>query len=195
MMEAASRHETTTDVMAMPWKAPILSPCQPGLVSLEALEQQARDQGHAQGYADGFAEGQTEGKRLIAQLEEILQALAHPLATVEEELEQALEQLAVAIATALVRQAYTFEPTLVESLVREAIKTVGSHDRNVKVHLNPDDLQAVHSLLSQEMHLRLAADPSLGRGDVKLHTDHMRLDATLATRLERMLKQIQNTTP
>jgi len=181
----------------------------PSLEELQAIRDQARQagyeeglaNGHADGLAKGLAQGQAEMRRLNAQIEGILDNFTRPLARLESEVASALGELAVRIAGHLVGRAYVSEPDLLAALVAQALDAVGSTAREVEVRLHPDDLAVFASglssgqpvpraLLSLPEGARLTPDPALSRGDLRVHTESVRLDGSLQARLEQALEQV-----
>lgn len=180
----------------------------PTLEQIALIEQQARDEGHAEGlslgqtegmaqgrsegHAEGLASGQAEVRRLTAQMEGILDNFSRPLARLEDEVVQALGDLAVRIAGALVGRAYQADPALLAQLVEQAIASVGAHQRPLQVRLHPDDLHSLTPLLQLPADCSLQADPALGRGDLRVHAEAVRIDGSLGARLQAALHTINN---
>jgi flagellar assembly protein FliH len=181
------------------WKAPELTDRStrgstapgPNVAELAAIEQAARDEGLALGRAEGLAQGQAEVQRLIGQLEALLNGFTRPLQDLDEEVEATLAALAVRVAGALLGRAYQAEPALLAALVRTALEQAGASAREAEVHLHPTDA----ALLGNELRLpptaRLIGDPSLARGELRVHTELMRLDGTFAARLDTALADLQ----
>jgi len=169
-------------------------PRPPSLEDIQQIERQAWQEGHdagfADGHAEGFAQGQAEVRRLTAQIEGILDNFTRPLARLEGEVTAALGELAVRVAGSLVGRAYEADPALLSGLVTEAIDAVGSTDRDVEVRLHPDDIAALAPLLSLATGVRLVPDPVLGRGDLRVHAEAVRIDATLDARLRGALERV-----
>lgn len=172
--------------------APPLRP--PSLEEIQQIRDEAQREGHAEGhaegYAAGFAQGQAEVRRLTAQIEGILDNFSQPLARLENEVVAALGELAVQIAGGLVGYAYRADPTLLADLVGEAVDTVGGTGRDVEVRLHPDDLAELTPLLSLMPVTRLAADPALARGDLRVHAESVRIDGSLDARLRSVLDNV-----
>ena len=169
-------------------------PRPPTLEEIQAIEDAARDEGYqaglAQGHQEGFAHGQAEVRRLTAQIEGILDNFSRPLARLEDEVTAALGELAVRIAGSLVGRAYGADPVLLSDLVAEALDAVGGASREVEVRLHPDDIHALAPLLALVSGARLVPDPSLGRGDLRVHAEAVRIDGTLEARLRGALESV-----
>ena len=169
-------------------------PRPPSLEEIQAIEEAARRDGYeaglAQGHQEGFAQGQAEVRRLAAQIEGILDNFTRPLARLEDEVSAALGELAVRIAGSLVGRAYDADPVLLSDLVGEALDAVGGTSREAEVRLHPDDIHALAPLLALVSGARLVPDPSLGRGDLRVHAESVRIDGTLDARLRAALSAV-----
>ncbi|KAF1688331.1 FliH/SctL family protein [Pseudoxanthomonas taiwanensis] len=169
-------------------------PRPPTLEEIQAIEEQARREGYEagleQGRQEGFAQGQAEVRRLIAQIEGILDNFTRPLARLENEVTAALGELAVRIAGSLIGRAYAADPVLLSDLVSEALDVVGGASRDVEVRLHPDDIAALAPLMAMVSGVRLVPDPALGRGDLRVHAETMRIDGTLEARLRGALESV-----
>jgi flagellar assembly protein FliH len=163
-------------------------PALPSVEELQAIEQAAYDEGFQRGHADGLALGQGEIRRVIAQMEGILDGFTRPLARLDGEVADALGDLAVRISGALVGRAYAADPALLAALVREALDSVGSASREAELRLHPDDLGLIAPHLASLDGVRLSADTTLARGDLRLNSESVRIDGTLATRLQAALQ-------
>jgi len=170
---------------------PEQAPPPPTLEEIQAIQQQAREAGHAEGFLDGQAQGYAQGeaqvRRLVAQIEGILDNFTRPLARLEGEVAAALGELAVRIAGHLVGRASVAEPHLLADLVTAALAAVGEITRPVEVRLHPDDITVLDT---PAPHLHLIPDPTLSRGDVRVHADTLRIDGTLNARLDAVLAEV-----
>jgi len=155
---------------------------------------QGWEQGHtdglAQGHREGMALGQTEIQRLSHQLQAIIDNFTHPLRRLENEVIHALGTLAVRVAGYLVRRSYTARPSLMQALINEALQAASSDSGAVEIRLHPEDLTALQPLLSLEPGQRLVADEHLQRGDVRVHAASVRIDASIDSRLDRVIEHL-----
>jgi flagellar assembly protein FliH len=169
-------------------------PRPPSLEEIQAIAEAAHRDGYeaglAQGHQEGFALGSAEVRRLTAQIEGILDNFSRPLARLEDEVTAALGELAVRIAGSLVGRAYDADPVLLSDLVGEALDAVGGASREVEVRLHPDDIQSLAPLLALVSGARLVPDPTLGRGDLRVHAESVRIDGTLEARLRGALESV-----
>ena len=182
---------------AVRWAAPDLAPAPisashalPSVEDLQAIEQAAHADGYARGHAEGLASGQAEVRRIVAQMEGILDAFTRPLSRLDAEVGDALGDLAVRIAGALLGRTYTADPSLLIDLVREALDIAGSDNRQIELRLHPDDLGLLAPHLMTLEGVRMNADTTLARGDLRLHADSVRIDGSLSARLNAALQKI-----
>ena len=75
------------------------SPPQPTVRELEALEQQAREEGYAAGHAEGRAAADVQLKQQMSQLVALYDAAAKPLAALDEQTGKELVRLATSDAS------------------------------------------------------------------------------------------------
>ncbi|MDE2316327.1 MAG: flagellar assembly protein FliH [Xanthomonadaceae bacterium] len=158
-------------------------PQQPTVRDLEALEQQARDEGRAAGLAEGRALAQQELLQRLAQFDALCEAAARPLQAMDEQVLRELAQLAMVVAGRVVAHELKLSPELVAHAVREAAGALPAATRELRVRLHPQDLALLQSLGAAEKHWTLQADPALTRGDCVLESERSRLDARVESRL------------
>lgn len=185
------------DASVLRWIAPDFEPAPrvqlpqpPSVDEIQAIEQAAYREGFQRGHADGLATGQAEIRRMVAQMEGILDSFTRPLGRLDGEVSDALADLATRIAGALVGRAYQADPTLLADLVREALDAVGSSARDVEVRLHPDDLGLLMPHLMTLDGVRLTGDATLTRGELRLHSESVRIDGTIDSRLRACLDAI-----
>jgi flagellar assembly protein FliH len=65
-----------------------------------------------------------------------------------------------------------------------------SATRELRVWVNPADLDLLHELGADEPHWRFGANPALSRGDCVLESERSRLDARVSTRLTSVIDAV-----
>lgn len=158
-------------------------PGPPTVAELEALERQAREEGHAAGRAEGWAEAIREGQAVVARLERLLEAAARPLEALDAATEQELARLAVVIARRVLAHELSIDPARVVQAVQQAARALPAATRELRVRVHPDDLAILREHDIAERHWQLLPDPALARGDCQLEAERSRLDARVETRL------------
>lgn len=162
----------------------------PDAAEVQAVIDAARDEGFSAGYKEGLAGGQADIRRTMAQIEGVLDSFTQPLARLDNEVMDALAGLAMRIAGALVGREIQADPTLLATLSRQALEAIGSDARNVALHLHPDDLNTIGPQLELPEHVRMVADAQLARGDLRVHSESLRIDAGLEARLKAALAHV-----
>lgn len=162
---------------------PAADVAQPTVRDLEAIQQQAHDEGRAAGLAEGRAIAQKELQERVARLESVYAAAAHPLLALDEQAASELAQLAMIVARRVIASELHLMPELVAKAVQQAAKALPAATREIRVYLHPDDLALVRAMEIAERDWQLVADPNLDRGDCRIESERSRLDARVATRL------------
>ncbi|MFA6230071.1 MAG: FliH/SctL family protein [Rhodanobacter sp.] len=168
----------------------VVAPAQPTVRELEALEQQARDEGFAAGHAEGMAAAKAQGEQQMERLLAVYKAAARPLDVLDERTAQELVRLATVIARRVVLAELKQSPELIAQSVREGVKALPSASRDLRVILHPDDMALLRELGVVEEHWQLSADPSLARGDSMMESGRSRLDLRLDTRLAAVIDAV-----
>lgn len=166
-----------------PEPAPAESAAQPTVRELEALQQQARDEGYAAGHAEGMAAARDLVQSRVARLDALLESAARPLRSMDELVELELARLAMTVARQVVAHELRTSPDLVVEAVRQAALALPAASGQLRVRLHPDDLALLRSLGAAETDWQLLPDASLQRGDCLLESERSRLDARVETRL------------
>ncbi|MFC5524801.1 FliH/SctL family protein [Rhodanobacter ginsengisoli] len=166
------------------------SPAQPTVRELEALEQQAREEGYAAGHAEGLAASRQQLDEQLARLAALYEAAARPLESLDAQTELELARLASLIASRVVGRELQLAPALIVQTVREAAAALPAATRELRVHLHPDDLNLLRELGAAEEHWQLLVDPALARGDCRMESERSRLDARVETRLAAVIDAV-----
>ena len=163
---------------------------QPTVRALEALEQQAREEGYAAGHAEGMAVAQDLINDKVARLDALLAAAARPLRSMDELVELELARLAMTAARQVVAHELRTAPDLVVEAVRQAALALPSATGSLRVRLHADDLSLLRSLGAVEPNWQLVADGLLQRGDCVLESERSRLDARVEARLAAVIDAV-----
>ncbi|MES1191721.1 MAG: flagellar assembly protein FliH [Steroidobacter sp.] len=161
----------------------------PTLAELEDVERAAWDEAYAKGLEAGRKAGEQEARKRMEQvtsIEAILNALAKPLQQLDREVETQLVSLAFAIAKQVVRRELRIDPAQVIAVVRDTVGLLPLAQRNVRVHLHPEDARLIRERLAEPQSERawsIIEDPVMSRGGCRVTTDTSQIDARLETRL------------
>jgi flagellar assembly protein FliH len=155
----------------------------PTVYELEEIQRQAREEGYAAGVAEGRAAAKQQMDERLARLDAICLAAARPLTSLDDATERELALLATVIAQRVVGRELQLDPALITLAVREAAAALPAATRELRVWVNPQDMDLLRELGAEETHWRFGANPSLQRGDCVLESQRSRLDARVSTRL------------
>jgi flagellar assembly protein FliH len=145
-----------------------------------------RAEAHAQGYAAGLAAARDAHERLAA----LLATLGDHAARHEQKLADEVLDLALALARQLVGGALEVRRELILPIVAAALRQLPQSTQRVQLRVHPSDLALIRERLPAEPdgpRVTLVGDPAIAAGGCQIDTDHASLDATLPTRLQRLL--------
>jgi flagellar assembly protein FliH len=157
-----------------------------GHVAGQALGYQAGyEQGHAKGVEQGRAEARKEAERVIA----VADSFTGALGVAQSEVAEALVALALDMAQQVVRQHVQHDPTALVAAAREVIAAEPALSGAPHLVVSPADLPIVEAYLMEELRARgwnVRTDPAIERGGCRAQAATGEVDATLATRWERV---------
>ncbi|MTI63772.1 flagellar assembly protein FliH [Methylophaga sp.] len=169
--------------------------------AIEALQQQAQEEGYKAGFEEGhqagFEAGQQAGQEDIQQqlsyLQQILVNLEQPLSELDHQIEQDLVNLAITMTRQLLRRELKQEPEHVIGAMRAALQALPVSDRKLRIYVHPDDLSIIQKGLSMEGEdntRQWIEDPLMTRGGVRLETADTTVDATVEARLNSVISRL-----
>ncbi len=169
------------------------------LEELEAIRQDAYNEGFATGEKDGFHAGQLKARQeaeaalkpRLASLEQLLGHLLEPIAEQDRALEEALLSLVSHLAQEVIRRELTLDSSQITPVLREALKLLPMGAENICIYVNPQDFQAIKTLRERhEERWRILEDDGLLPGGCRIETEHSRIDASIETRLQQAIGQL-----
>lgn len=167
------------------------APHRPTVAEIEAIERQAREEGFNAGLSEGRAMAKRELTAQVARLDALFASLERPLADLDADVAGDLAALATLIAERVLGYEITTQPERILNVVREAVAVLPAATRHLRIHLNPADAAIVREhRASLEQEASVVDDASLDRGDVRLESEHSRLDARVRTRLTAVIDSV-----
>lgn len=168
-----------------------------------AIRQRSQEEGYQTGYQAGLEEGTVASRARIEaacdNLGRALTALERAREGVLSVLEEEIIALVQAVSDRILLAPGAVDPDLIRRVVREAIGRVAQAER-LAVRLNGEDLERVREFrprllegMGRLKYLDLVADPDLRPGDCLVEGPQSQVDATLATRRERIFKLLEET--
>lgn len=169
------------------------------LDELEAIRQDAYNEGFATGEKDGFHAGQIKAKQeadaalavKVNGLEKLMTQLLDPIADQDQQLEVALVNLVSHMAREVIQRELSTDSSQIRQVLREALKLLPMGAGNVRIQINPQDFETVKALRERhEENWRILEDESLLPGGCRIEAEHSQIDASVETRMAQALKQL-----
>ncbi|OIN54054.1 flagellar assembly protein FliH [Pseudomonas costantinii] len=169
------------------------------LEELEAIRQEAYNEGFAAGEKDGFRSATLKVRQeaeeslsvKLASLERLMGGLFDPIAEQDSQLEKAMVGLVEHIARQVIQRELVLDSSHIESVMREALKLLPLGIGNVRLYINPQDFEQVKALRERhEETWRIVEDTSLQPGGCRVETEHSRIDATVETRISQIMAKL-----
>ncbi|WP_248731267.1 flagellar assembly protein FliH [Pseudomonas sp. MWU13-2517] len=169
------------------------------LEELEAIRQEAYNEGFAAGEKDGFRsttlkvrqEAEAALSVKLASLERLMGSLFDPIAEQDSQLEKAMVGLVEHIARQVIQRELVLDSSHIESVMREALKLLPLGVGNVRLYINPQDFEQVKALRERhEETWRIVEDAALQPGGCRVETEHSRIDATVETRITQIMAKL-----
>lgn len=154
--------------------------------------------GFEQGQAKGFEEGRKEALAQAEQLAQIADTFRTALQAADAAIAETLAALAIDIAQQVVRQHLTLDPTALVAVAREVIAAEPELSGTPTLVVSPTDLPVVDSYLKEELEAAgwtVRPDPAIERGGCKAHAATGEIDATNASRWERVAAALGRNKP
>lgn len=169
------------------------------LDELEAIRQDAYNEGFATGEKDGFRAGQLKAKQeadaalagKLASLEQVMSHLLDPIAEQDQQLEAALVSLVSHMTRQVIQRELSSDSSQIRHVLREALKLLPMGADNVRIHINPQDFEMIKALRDRhEETWRILEDDTLLPGGCRVESEHSRIDASVETRMNQAIKQL-----
>jgi len=204
-----------------PWPLPELSPGKPVIAAfeeapqaesaaasvnqpvdeqaLQALRDQAYQQGFARGERDGRLAGEQEARKQaqkalderLGSLQILMQALFEPINEQDRQIETALLDLLQALVRAVIRRELKLDSSQILPLLREALSLLPMGADNLHLWVSAQDFATIKAFRDHHNeHWRICEDPDLLPGGFRLQSQHSRIDASIETRLEQAFAQL-----
>jgi flagellar assembly protein FliH len=166
-----------------------------GHVAGQAMGYQA---GFDQGYEKGVEQGREEARAEAARLASLADSFKTALQAADAVVADALTALALDIAQQVVAQHLTLDPTAVLAVARTVIAGEPALSGAPCLIVNPADLPIVEAYLMEELQAAgwlVRTDPDIERGGCRAQAATGEVDATNATRWERVAAALGRSQP
>ncbi|AZE95758.1 Flagellar assembly protein FliH [Pseudomonas orientalis] len=169
------------------------------LEELEAIRQEAYNEGFAAGEKDGFRSSTLKVRQeaeealsvKLSSLERLMGSLFDPIAEQDSQLEKSMVGLVQHITRQVIQRELVLDSSQIESVMREALKLLPLGVGNVRLYINPQDFEQVKALRERhEETWRIVEDAALQPGGCRVETEHSRIDATVETRISQIMAKL-----
>ncbi len=176
---------------------PAPAPDYPTEEELAAIREEARQQGYDAGFKAGHDDGAAQAldearaatEQALAPLREIADNFSTALRDADQAISNEVLELALHLAKGMIKTALRVKPELILPIVREAIEYLPVLQQPALLILNPDDAAVVREGIAEELDKggwRVIDDPTIERGGCKVDTASNQIDATVASRWQRL---------
>lgn len=168
------------------------------LADVEAVRQDAWNEGFSTGEKDGFHAGQLkaaqEAQEVLAAksaaLDGIMQQFFEPIAEQDQQLEDAMLDLVTRISKQVIQRELSLDSSQIKQVVRESLKLLPASSDVVRVYINPQDFEQLKALRERhEENWKIIEDDDLLPGGCRFESVNTRIDASIETRIEHIAQQ------
>src|SRR5450830_1912680 len=172
---------------------------------LDAIREQARQEGYAEGqqqgmqagrqegYMAGLLQGQKEVGENIQHLRQVAVSFGTEVSQSSETMAPELLNLSLDVAKAMLKTALHVKPELLLPTVSAAIHALPTLQLPALLFLHPADAALVRDNMEDDLSQhgwRIVEDPELDRGGCRLETGTNQVDATTQTRWRRIAESL-----
>jgi flagellar assembly protein FliH len=185
----------------------------PTAEEIEAIRQQAYEEGKEEGYAAGFEEGKQAGLTAgtqqgieegfeqglndgqskievrLQQLDRLLSELVVPIKKQQDLIEEAMLNVSMAVARAVIYRELSLDSSSVKVAIERILNELPKTDKDFVLSIHPQDENAVAPVLKRyDAGLTLKLDQSLAVGGCILESSHQFIDYTIEKRFQKTVQ-------
>ncbi|APQ11143.1 flagellar assembly protein FliH [Pseudomonas oryzihabitans] len=169
------------------------------LEELEAIRQEAYNEGFVTGERDGYHAGQLKARQeaeavltaRLASLETLMSHLLDPIGEQDQALEAGMVQLVRHITREVIQRELKLDSSQLGQVVRTALKLLPMGAQNIRIQVSPQDFELMKALRDRhEESWRILEDETLMPGGCRIETESSVIDASIETRLAQALTQL-----
>lgn len=172
---------------------------------LDAIREQARQEGYAEGqqqglqagrqegYMAGLQQGQQEVNETIQHLRQIAVSFGTEVAQCSESMAPELLNLGLDLSKAMLKTALKVKPELILPTISAAIHSLPSLQLPALLYLHPADAALARESMEDDLSQhgwRIVEDPEIERGGCRIETGTNQVDATIQTRWRRIAESL-----
>lgn len=172
---------------------------------LDAIREQARQEGYAEGqqqglqagrqegYMAGLQQGQQEVNETIQHLRQIAVSFSTEVSQCSESMAPEMLNLALDLSKAMLKTTLKVKPELILPTISAAIHSLPSLQLPALLYVHPVDAALVRENMEDDLSQqgwRIVEDPELDRGGCRIETGTNQVDATTQTRWRRIAESL-----
>ncbi len=165
----------------------------PTAEQIEAIYQQAKNEGYQAGYQEGKQHATVEMEATIQHLQVLMVKFEEELQHIDQTVAQELLELAIEFARKIVTQSLELKPELIIPIIQEAIQHLPSAMQPLHIILHPEDATLVRIQLENQLShskWKIYENSQIERGGCKVEAGGCEIDATLASRWKTILSKV-----
>ncbi len=158
----------------------------PTAAELEAMQNEAREEGYNAAYQEAYAAGTQHMASLI-------EAISSGIAQAQHDVAQNLLDLALETARQMVMQTLSYKPEIVLNVIREAINALPHINTGVHLVVHPEDAAIIRQHMGEQLthnSWKIIEDAAITRGGARIETTSSQVDATMETRWKRIVSAL-----
>lgn len=187
--------KTTQNVVAPSQQEAVILPT---AEQIEAIYQQAREEGRLAGYQEGREQGAQENTTEQQRLYLLASTFEQELGKLDQQVAQDILALAIDIARKVVGQAIEVKPELVLSVIETALRQLPVTTQPLRLKLHTQDAALVREHFTNQASpskWEIAEDSQIEPGGCHVEGGGCEVDATLPTRWQRTLASLGQEQP
>ncbi len=162
----------------------------PTAEEIEAIQQQAHDEG----FQAGLEAGRLAAEAEVLHLQSLIASVTDTLQAADTQLAESVLDLALLVARQMICDELKNQPKLLLAPIREALAVMPTATNPSRLFLSLDDAELLQSALHMELPAdvwRIVPDPNMQSGSCKIETPATQLSYTLASRWEKIIKVLK----
>lgn len=165
----------------------------PTAEQIEAIYQQAKNEGYQAGYQEGKQHATVEMETTIQHLQVLMVKFEEELQHIDQTVAQELLELAIEFARKIVTQSLELKPELIIPIIQDAIQHLPSAMQPLHIILHPEDATLVRIQLENQLShskWKIYENSQIERGGCKVEAGGCEIDATLTSRWKTILSKV-----
>lgn len=168
-------------------------PKAPTAEEIDQIIQAAQKEGYTLGEQRGYADAKSAVDQRIAKLDQLIANISQLPEDFDEGVVLELTHLAIGIAKRLIRRELKASPDEIIGVIREAVNMLPGVTQKLVIRVHPDDARLIRDVLpmhESEQGWQLIEDPTVTPGGCQINTETSGIDATLETRINRIVNTV-----